>query len=332
LYSLQTFHSFGFPSQAQELQHISSLSQARQHLYPQPRQPYYIIGAGSNTVFLEDFCGTVYTIAIHGIELRETDSAYLLEVGAGENWHQLVEWCLARKIYGFENLALIPGTVGAAPIQNIGAYGLEIEQFIESVEYLCLRSGEIKQLSREQCAFAYRDSIFKQQLAGQFVIGKVKFKLLKNWQANTHYAELRELNHPSAHEIFAKVVAVRQAKLPDPAILGNAGSFFKNPVVSKQHWQTLQIEFPTLPCYQVDEHSVKIPAAWLIDQLGFKGQWQGGIQCHAIQPLVLVNARQGTGEQLLLLARSIKHKVSEVFAITLENEVQLLGADKAITL
>ena len=332
MYSLQPFHSFGFASHAQELQHISSLSQARQFLFPAPTQPYYIIGAGSNTVFLDDFCGTVYIIAIQGIELYETDSDYLLHVGAGENWHQLVEWCLARNIYGFENLALIPGTVGAAPIQNIGAYGLEIEQFIESVEYLCLRSGEIKQLTREQCAFAYRDSIFKQQLAGQCVIGQVNFRLPKNWQANIQYAELRELHQPSPHEIFAKVVAVRQAKLPDQPILGNAGSFFKNPIVSKAHWHMLLAKYPTLPSYPVDEHRVKIPAAWLIDQLGFKGKWQGGIQCHAKQPLVLVNAQHGTGEQLLLLARSIKHKVSEVFAINLENEVQLLGADKAVTL
>lgn len=325
MYPLQTLHTFGLPTCAQEIEYIHSLAEAKQVLNKLAGRSHYILGEGSNTIFLEDFAGSVLKVAIKGIALHESAEHYELHVGAGENWHALIEWCLARKIFGFENLALIPGTVGAAPIQNIGAYGLEIEKFIHSVEYLCLASGEVKSLGREECKFAYRDSIFKQQLAGKFIIGMVKFRLPKHWQANAQYAELKTMQNPSAQDIFAKVVAVRQAKLPDPKKIGNAGSFFKNPIISVSLFKQLHQRFSDLPSYPVDDLQVKIPAAWLIDTLGFKGKQLGGISCHASQPLVLTNDGSGTGKALLTLARQIKQAVKHEFGIELENEVQLVS-------
>lgn len=325
MHSLQTLHTFGLPAFAVALDSIYSLVGAKQQIHQLTHPAFYILGEGSNTVFLEDFSGTVFKMAIKGIAVREEHEHYVLEVGAGENWHSLVEWCLARHIDGLENLALIPGTVGAAPIQNIGAYGVEVEQFIHSVDYLCLTSGEIKTLDRAECQFGYRDSIFKQHLAGKFIIGLVRFRIPKRWQANAQYAELSALLNPDARQIFAKVVQVRQTKLPDPKKIGNAGSFFKNPVIHKSLYAQLQQRYPQIPCYSVDEQHVKVPAAWLIDQLGFKGKRSGGIQCHTTQPLVLTNDGSGTGQALLALARQIKQAVSQQYAIELENEVQLVS-------
>lgn len=327
MYTLQTLHTFGFPVHAMDYQQIQSLSDMQHNWQALQTQPHYILGEGSNTIFLENFKGCVYKIAIAGIALQETDDDFILTVGAGENWHQLVEWCLSKGIYGFENLALIPGTVGAAPIQNIGAYGVEVEQFVDSIDYLCLTTGLIKKIGHAECQFAYRDSIFKGALAGLFVIGSVTFRLNKNWVANANYAELRVLSAPSAQDIFDKVVQVRQLKLPDPKVIGNAGSFFKNPIISLTSFNQLLQRYPAIPSYPVNAQLVKIPAAWLIDTLGFKGHKEGGIQCHMRQPLVLTNNGSGTGSELLNLARQIKLAVNEHFAITLENEVQLVSND-----
>ncbi|MDP5041711.1 MAG: UDP-N-acetylmuramate dehydrogenase [Paraglaciecola sp.] len=325
MYSLQTLHTFGFPVHAANVQLVTSLQDIQQNWQEIKRQHHYILGEGSNTVFLENFLGSIYKIAIKGISLRETDQDFILKVGAGENWHQLVEWCLSQGIAGFENLALIPGTVGAAPIQNIGAYGVEVEQFITSIEYLCLASGTIKTIAHADCEFAYRDSVFKQALAGQIVIGYVTFRLCKNWVANANYAELRELPKPTARDIFNKVVQVRQLKLPDPQKVGNAGSFFKNPIIDKALFEYLQQRYPSLPSYPIDSQKVKVPAAWFIDTLGFKGRSVGGVQCHVSQPLVLTNNGMGNGDELLRLARQIKQTVKEHFLIELENEVQLVS-------
>jgi UDP-N-acetylmuramate dehydrogenase len=325
LYPLQNLHTFAFPAYAADFHLVSSLAELQESWHSSVNQSYYILGEGSNTVFLEDFNGCILKVAIKGIEIQETDEEFILKVGAGENWHQLVEWCLAKGINGFENLALIPGTVGAAPIQNIGAYGVEVEQFIDSIEYLCLVSGTIKHIQRAECQFAYRDSIFKRALAGQFIIGSVTFSLNKHWLANASYAELRELAEPSARDIFDKVVQVRQRKLPDPKKLGNAGSFFKNPIIAKALFVQLQQRYPHIPSYPVNTEQVKVPAAWLIDTLGFKGHKIGGVMCHAQQPLVLTNDGTGSGSELIALAKKIKNAVQQSFFIELENEVQLVS-------
>jgi len=262
---------------------------------------------------------------------------------------------MANHIGGFENLALIPGTVGAAPIQNIGAYGVEIERFIDKVEYFDRQSQSIRILNREECEFAYRDSVFKRQSLNARVITRVFFKLPKTYALETSYGPLNALesNNNSggvtALDVFNTVINVRRNKLPDPAKLGNAGSFFKNPVIKKTHYEriarqalsvkkaqaaSLQSTGPTsaMPYYKVSADEVKVPAAWLIDYLDFKGKRVGDIACHINQPLVLLNCGEGVGKDLLILAREIKSKVKAHFDIELENEVRLIGQHGLITL
>jgi len=293
---------------------------------------FYILGEGSNTVFLEDYQGTIIKPAFMGIDFKQTDTHYMLKVGASENWHQLVLWCMQHQIYGLENLGLIPGTVGATPIQNIGAYGVEVEQFIHHVDYYDLSEQSHKSLDSLSCEFAYRDSVFKKRLAGQVVITSVTFAIPKRWQAIMHYGELKELLAPNAMDIFNTVVEVRKTKLPDPAKINNAGSFFKNPIIALDHYTKLQEKWPSMPSYPVDLDKVKVPAAWLIDQLGFKGKKVGGIRCHPTQALVLTNDGSGTGEQLLKLARAIRDAVLGEFSIMMENEVRLIGKNGPVIL
>ena len=332
MHSLASLHLFGFSCSAQAYICINKLSDLTRSLALADRSAFYILGEGSNTVFLEDYEGTIIKPAFMGIDIEHTDTHYLLKVGAGENWHQLVLWCMQQQIYGFENLALIPGTVGAAPIQNIGAYGVEIEQFIYQVNYYDLGEQRHKTLDPQGCEFAYRDSVFKKRLVDQVVITGVTFAIPKNWQGVVHYGELKELTEPTAMDIFNKVVEVRQTKLPDPAKIGNAGSFFKNPVIDLKHYKQLQQIRPSIPSYTVETNNVKVPAAWLIDQLGFKGTKIGGIGCHPKQALVLTNDGSGTGDQLLQLARAIQAAVLSEFSIVLENEVRLIGKNGPVIL
>ena len=286
---------------------------------------YLVLGQGSNTIFVEDYPFYVILNEIKGVTIHEAECEYLLSVGAGENWHELVSLCMRKGIGGFENLALIPGTVGAAPIQNIGAYGIEIEQFIDKVEFYDTQTSSVKYLLRSQCEFAYRDSIFKRQIKNHRIITRVFFRLPKVYKTQTSYGPLAQLSNLSMQKIYDEVVAIRQSKLPDPNVLGNAGSFFKNPVIEGIHYKRLQTNYPDMPCYPINEMQVKIPAAWLIDRLGFKGMRVGNIACHQNQALVLVNMGDGLGSDLLHLARQIQHSVKNKFAITLENEVRLMG-------
>jgi UDP-N-acetylmuramate dehydrogenase len=325
VYSLASQHSFGFPSSAQALMCINVDTDLNAQFRQLTNSEFYILGAGSNTVFLEDYQGTVIKPAFMGIDIKHTDTHYLLKVGAGENWHELVLWCMQQQIYGFENLALIPGTVGAAPIQNIGAYGVEVEQFIHRVGYYDLCDQRHKILKSQNCEFAYRDSVFKKRLANKVLITSVTFAIPKSWQAVTHYGELKNLSEHSAMGIFKKVIEIRKSKLPDPAKIGNAGSFFKNPVINLKHYTELQQTWPSMPSYPVESEQVKVPAGWLIEQLGFKGKKIGGIGCHPHQALVLTNDGSGNGAQLLQFARAIKTAVLNEFSIELENEVKLIG-------
>ncbi|MFT4937778.1 MAG: UDP-N-acetylmuramate dehydrogenase [Paraglaciecola sp.] len=332
LYSLKHHHSFKLNASCLNYVEINSSVQLQALQLSQLQAPIWLLGEGSNCVFVDDFQGTVVRIKTKGIKLTENPDHFLLGVSAGENWHKFVFWCMQHNIFGFENLALIPGTVGATPIQNIGAYGVEIESFIQTVEYLCLASGETKQLSHAECQFAYRDSIFKNQLNGRVIITKVIFALPKKWQGVTHYGELARLSNPEPRDIFKQVVKIRRTKLPDPQIIGNAGSFFKNPVIDKNIFEHLQQKWPNIPNYAAGQEKVKIAAAWLIERLGFKGKSIGGIRCHPDQALVLTNTGEGTGEQLLELAREIKREVGAEFGIELENEVQLIAAKGLIKL
>ena len=296
------------------------------------QRAHLLIGQGSNTIFTEDFDGCVSRMLIEGVEISESDADYILRVGAGEDWHQLVSQCVKSGIHGLENLALIPGTVGAAPIQNIGAYGREVCDFIDYVECISSQTNEQFRLSRDECNFGYRDSVFKQGMADKCVITRVGFRIPKHWQAAAEYGELKKLSNPSADDIFNQVINIRRAKLPDPAQTGNAGSFFKNPVIDSQTFDSIAKNYPDAPHYPASGQKVKVPAAWLIDQLGFKGKVVGDIQCHPKQALVLTNTGNGTGKDVLQMARDIMQAVSEHFGISLENEVRLIGREGLISL
>lgn len=332
MHSLTSLHTFGLSASGNQIISIDSLDALQTKLTDIKTQPFYILGGGSNTVFLEDYQGTIFRIVLKGIQIEESESEYLVTVAAGENWHQLVAYCMQQQIYGLENLALIPGTVGAAPIQNIGAYGVEVERFIRRVNYFDLNDNCVKSLNHQECQFDYRDSIFKSQLANQFIITEVILALPKSWKAVAQYGELQSLVAPTPMDIFNKVVTLRKSKLPDPTKIGNAGSFFKNPIIDKTLFNQLQQKWPAIPSYPVDVNSVKVPAAWLIDSLGFKGKKVGGIGCHPNQALVLFNDGTGTGEQLLQFARDIKSSVAKTFSIELENEVRLMDKQGLVML
>ncbi|MBC3767913.1 UDP-N-acetylmuramate dehydrogenase [Neptunicella marina] len=330
MHNLQLLHTFSLPSQACNLITLESVDSVKLAL---PLSvPFVLLGQGSNTVFTGDFKGTVYQIKLFGIDVIERENDYILNVAAGESWHAFVQYCLNKEIYGLENLALIPGTVGAAPVQNIGAYGREVSDFIQRVDFIELKSGELKSLTCAQCKFSYRDSIFKHELYNKVVIVNVQFAIPKVWKAETSYGELKELDNPSAKDIFNKVIEVRSEKLPDPARQGNAGSFFKNPYISLNTLKKIQSQWPDIPHFQVDSNHFKVPAAYLIDKLGFKGHKVGNVECHKRQPLVLINIGNATGEELLTIAREIKYKVKSVFGIELENEVRLVGQHGLIDL
>lgn len=330
--SLKRLHTFGFDTLAQDLVEINTRDDLVSVFQRIKNTTYYLLGEGSNSIFLEDFTGTIVLNKLKGIQLADSDTEFCLSVASGELWHELVEYTLSNGVFGFENLALIPGTVGAAPIQNIGAYGVEIEKFIRSVEYYDIELNTFNIINHKECDFGYRDSIFKKQLFNKAVITQVNFTMPKNKAVEQSYAPLNQLVEPTPFDIFNKVIEVRADKLPNPKVLGNAGSFFKNPVVSKKIIDDIKSRFYTVPYFQLSEDSFKVPAAWLIDQLGFKGKMYLGVRCHDKQPLVLVNNGNGSGEGLLMLAREIKECVFDTFAIELENEVRLVGHNGLIVL
>lgn len=328
--SLMPFHSFGFDCRAKALVEVHSIEELKL-AYSHPNYlatPKVVLGGGSNTVFTESFEGLVIVNRIMGKQVTETDSAWTIHVGSGENWHDLVMWSLQQQIFGLENLALIPGTVGAAPVQNIGAYGVEFGTVCDYVDALCIATGEVRRLSQDECQFAYRDSIFKGELKGRVVIVGVGIKLSKQWRPNLGYgalAELAQLSELDAEQVAEHVIKQRDAKLPDPAVLGNAGSFFKNPVVPQSVVDALEAEFEVVPVYPTGvQGQSKLAAGWLIDKAGLKGKRFNGVGVHIDQALVLVNHGEGTASELIELAGFIVAEVKQRFGVTLEPEVRLL--------
>jgi UDP-N-acetylmuramate dehydrogenase len=293
--------------------------------------PLMVIGEGSNIVLADDFLGLVLHIKTRGITVTHdlpssSASTILVTVAAGENWHQFVRYSLSQGWYGLENLALIPGLVGAAPIQNIGAYGLEVSQRIVSVTGWYIDRQEWQTLSNAECLFAYRDSIFKQQLLDRFIVSQVTFALSLAADPIIHYPPLFELFNDRSdinpQDIADAVEKIRREKLPDPQQLPNAGSFFKNPVITSAQFDLLKASYPAMPCFPQAE-GVKIPAAWLIDQAGWKGYRENGVGVHASQALVLINYAGGTGQQLLSLAKRIQEDVFQRYGVALEMEPRI---------
>lgn len=297
-------------------------------------QPIYILGGGSNTVFVEHFHGCVIHPISQDIRYSENQHGWFIEADAGVEWHQLVMQSLQKGIHGLENLALIPGCVGAAPVQNIGAYGVQFADVCDYVECVDLRNGETRRLTAAQCQFDYRYSIFKGELAQHWLVTRVGIRLTKQWQPQLSYRGLTDAfaeAEPSALAICEQVVNTRQAKLPDPAKLGNAGSFFKNPYVSEAQLNALLAEHPNLVHFR-EGTRWKVAAGWLIDQLGWKGKHYGGAAVHEQQALVLVNRDAATGKDIVGLAWNIQQQVQQVFDITLEPEACLVGQHGMMTL
>jgi len=295
--------------------------------------PVLVLGGGSNILFVGDWQGLVLHMHTAGKKLlQETESEVLIEAAAGENWHALVMWAVSQGWGGIENLALIPGTVGAAPIQNIGAYGVELKDVLEQVCVWIAGEG-IVWLKNEDCALGYRDSIFKQMARGDYLVLSIRLRLQKQRRPNLSYYALKQyfeakgIVAPTIAEVAQAVIDIRRSKLPDPAQIGNAGSFFKNPVVERQQFERLRAQYPSMPFFEVDEQQVKIPAAWLIEQCGWKGKRRGAVGVHEHQALVLVHYGGGSGSELWQLAQDIQKDVLSRFGIALQPEVNVLGGD-----
>lgn len=288
-----------------------------------------VIGGGSNILLSADYAGLVIRINFKSIEWLNNNG--LVRVAAGENWHDFVESCMSHGFYGLENLALIPGTVGAAPIQNIGAYGVEFEQFVVSVSVFDEKQGKVLELSHADCEFGYRDSVFKYPDARHLIVLGVTLQLATEHLPNISYGALqaefegRDFAEITNQDVFDAVCRVRNSKLPDPKVLGNAGSFFKNPLVSASKVETLKQSFPDLPCFDAGEPGlVKIPAAWLLDQAGWRGKRRGGAGVHEQHALVIVNVDDASGEDIALLAQEMAVSVLGRFGIALQCEVRLV--------
>jgi UDP-N-acetylmuramate dehydrogenase len=327
--SLKPYNSFGLPAVAQTLVRIASDADVRRVVdHPQlGRSPKFVLGGGSNIILTRDMPQVVLRVEVMGRRLvEERPDAWIVEAGAGENWHDFVAWTLAQGHPGLENMALIPGTVGASPVQNIGAYGIELKDRFESLDAVDLVTGRTVTLGSELCAFGYRDSEFKRSLAGRVVITRVRFRLPKPWQPVLGYLEIeRKMTEtgvftPSPQQVFDWICAIRRAKLPDPATVGNAGSFFKNPVVTPEQCRDIIGRDPEIVHYPMPDGSMKLAAGWMIDACGWKGKTVGRAGVYEKQALVLVNRGGAIGSEVMTLALAIQESVYGRFGIRLEHE------------
>ena len=292
--------------------------------------PLKILGGGSNILITKDQDAYILKNEIKGIEIIDEDAdEVLVKVGAGENWHNLVMWAIGHRLGGIENLALIPGCVGAAPMQNIGAYGVEQESVFHSLSAIDLDEGTTRIFFKEDCGFGYRESVFKNELKGKYIITHVNYIFSKNHTLNTSYGAINSklvekgILTPSIADVAEAVIEIRQSKLPDPKVIPNTGSFFKNPIIKVELFEQLKAKHDALPSYPVNKETVKIPAAWLIEKAGFKGKQQGDSGTHKSHALVLVNYGNATGKEMLSFASSIQQGVEEMFGIKLEPEVNI---------
>jgi len=330
--SLKTYNTFGIEAKAKYFCEINSVDELSKALQLREYPKKFFISGGSNMLITQDLAALVLHINIKGIHIVSEDENHLtLNVNAGENWHEMVLWTIDQNYGGLENLSLIPGNTGTAPIQNIGAYGVELKDTLVSCEAMKISTQKLMTFTNEECQFGYRDSYFKNEGKGEFVITSVSFKLTKkNHIINTTYGaieaalEKQNIRQPSLKDISNAVIAIRKSKLPDPSKLGNSGSFFKNPVITAQQFTIFSELHPNAPFYKVSETSFKIPAGWLIEQCGFKGKRYGDAGVHKNQALVLVNYGNATGAEILDLAYAIIKKVDEKFGLKIMPEVNII--------
>ena len=332
-FPLKKYNTFGIEANAKQFVTVDTLDELALVLQKHQADTKFILGGGSNMLLTKDIEALVIHINLKGKKIiHEEDDFVWVEGQAGEVWHDLVLWTIAQDFGGLENMSLIPGNVGTTPVQNIGAYGTEIKDTFVSCQAIAIETQEIRTFTKEECRFSYRESIFKNEVKDQYIITSVVFKLTKrNHKINTSYGDITkelEKQHvvgiPSLKQISNAVIAIRQSKLPDPAVLGNSGSFFKNPIVEKKHFDQVKDLHPEIPHYVVSETQVKIPAGWLIEQAGFKGKRFGNAGIHAKQALVLVNYGGATGQEILDIAKNIQQTVFDQFGIAIEAEVNII--------
>ena len=331
-YSLKNHNTFGIAVKAKIFSSFNSVIELKEILKTNLHQEekFFILGSGSNILLTRDFDGFILHNKIKGIcILEDNENDILVEVGGGVEWHDFVIWSVSQELSGIENLALIPGTVGASPVQNIGAYGMEVKDSITKVHTLEIKSKEVKIFSNNDCEFSYRNSTFKKEEEKKFIITKVEFKLSKEPLNKTTYGaiekELKDLKLKANPSNIAKaVINIRNRKLPDPKVLGNSGSFFKNPVIETTEFEALKKEFPDMVGYTISNFQTKIAAGWLIDNAGLKGYRKADAGVHENQALVLVNYGNASGNEIINLAKLIKQKVKEKYGISIEPEVIIL--------
>ncbi len=330
--SLKPFNTFGIDANASHFVEVSTMEALKQVLALKMYPNKLILGGGSNMLLTQDFNGLVIHINLKGIELVAEDADFVyVKANAGEVWHDFVMYCINNDFGGVENLSLIPGNVGTAPIQNIGAYGVELKDVFYACEAISIENQTMETFGKMDCHFDYRNSVFKQEAKGKYIITNVTFKLTKrNHQLHINYdtiasqLALMNIENPTIQDISKAVIAIRESKLPNPKVIGNSGSFFKNPVVKKTHYEKLLQNFTDMPSYPVSDENVKIPAGWLIEKAGFKGKRFGDYGVHKNQALVLVNYGNAKGSDILKLSELIQKTIERLFDISIEAEVNIL--------
>jgi len=332
-FSLHSFNTFHIGSIARYFTQVNSIENLKDLITSGilNENPLLVLGGGSNLLFTGNFKGIVVHIINKGIEIiSRTDDSVIVKAAAGENWHEFVTYCVNQGFGGLENLSLIPGNVGSCPIQNIGAYGVEVRDSILSVEAIDMKTGELLVFSKEECRFGYRDSIFKRDLKGKYAICSVTFELKLNPVVHLEYGAIKQelsamgIEKPTIADVSKAVCAIRHSKLPDPKFLGNAGSFFKNPTIDQKFAEKLLETFPKIVSYPLGNQKVKLAAGWLIEQCGWKGFRDGDAGVHEKQSLVLVNYGNATGSNILTLAHRIQNSVYERFGVKLDMEVNVI--------
>jgi UDP-N-acetylmuramate dehydrogenase len=330
--SLKPFNTFGIDVTANYFVSVSTIEELKQILSLKEYPNKLILGGGSNMLLTKNFDGLVIHINLKGIEIISQDDDFVfVKANAGENWHEFVVWCINNNFGGVENLSLIPGNVGTAPIQNIGAYGVELKDVFDSCETISIEKQNLETFKKPECHFDYRNSVFKSEAKGKYIITTVTFKLSKqnhrlhiNYGTITSELEVMQITNPTIQDISKAVISIRESKLPNPKVIGNSGSFFKNPLVSKTHYNNLLQNFEDMPSYAVSDNEVKIPAGWLIEKAGFKGKRFGNYGVHKNQALVLVNYGNANGNDILNLSQLIQKTIKQLFDIFIEAEVNIL--------
>lgn len=330
--SLKPYNTFGIDARANSFVSVSNVDQLKEVLDLKEYPDKFILGGGSNMLLTKDVEALVIHVNLKGIEILKDNADHVwVKANAGEVWHEFVLFCLKNNLGGIENLSLIPGNVGTAPIQNIGAYGVELKDVMESCEALNIKTKEIRSFSNAECQFGYRNSIFKTQEKGNFIITNVTFKLTKrNHVLHTEYGAITqeldnlEIQNPTIQDVSRAVINIRESKLPNPKEIGNSGSFFKNPVISSKAFEKLKENFPDIPGYVLSDFEVKVPAGWLIETAGFKGKTFKNYGVHTKQALVLVNYGGASGQEIYQLSKLIQTTVRRIFDISIEAEVNII--------